>query len=110
MDQHPNRLFIVITPPPLNPASTDAKAAARARAFANWLKSDEYLADHPNIFTFDFFGHLAEDDPSSPDYNMLRQIYREGSDSHPNQIANEKIGPLFAEFIIDTVQSHRSTY
>lgn len=110
MDGHPNMVFIVVTPPPLNPAATDSEAAARARAFADWLKSDEYLSDHPNVFTFDFFDYLAEDDPTSPDYNMLREAYREGSDSHPNQSANETIGPLFVDFIVGAAQSYRAIY
>jgi hypothetical protein len=109
-DQHRGRIFIVVTPPPLNPAETDAKAAARARAFANWLKSDEYLDRHLNVFTFDFFNYLAEDDPTSPDYNMLRQEYRESTDSHPNHLANEIIGPLFVDFIVDAVQRYRVVY
>jgi len=108
MDAHLDKMFIVVTPPPLNPAETDAEAAIRARAFAGWLKSDEYLSGHPNVFTFDFSGYLAEDDPTSPDYNMLRQAYREGSDSHPNRTANEMIGPLFVDFITNAVQSYRA--
>jgi len=105
MDAHPEKIFIVMTPPPLNPSATDSNAAGRARVFANWLKSDEYLGAHPNVFTFDFFDHLAESDSDRPDYNMLRDSYREGSDSHPNQMANERIGSLFVEFIIDAIRS-----
>jgi len=87
-----------------------AQAAARAKAFANWLKSDAYLSGHPNVFTFDLFGYLAEDDPTSPDYNMLRKAYRKGSDSHPNRAANEKIGLLFVDFIINAVRRYRTVY
>lgn len=108
MDQHRDKLFIVVTPPPLNPAATDAAAAGRARAFADWLKSDAFLAGHPNVFTFDFFDLLAEGDPSASDFNMLRAAYREGEDSHPNQRANESIGPLFADFIVEAVQTFRA--
>jgi hypothetical protein len=108
MDQHSDRIFIVVTPPPLNPAATDVETAARARAFANWLKSDEFLAGHPNVFTFDFFDLLAEGDPSAPDQNMLRAAYREGEDSHPNELANETVGPLFADFIVNAVQTYRN--
>ena len=108
MDRYPDHVFIVVTPPPLNPAATDAETAARARAFANWLKSDEFLAGHPNVFTFDFFDLLAEGDPSAPDSNMLRADYREGKDSHPNELANQTIGPLFADFIIEAVQTYRT--
>lgn len=108
MDQHPDHIFIVVTPPPLNPAVTDAEAATRARAFAEWLRSDEFLVGHPNVFTFDFFGLLAEENPASPDYSMLRKGYRrEGSDSHPNKIANETTGPLFVDFVIEAIQSYR---
>ncbi|MCR4405864.1 MAG: hypothetical protein NUW24_02930 [Anaerolineae bacterium] len=108
MDRYPDHVFIVITPPPLNPAATDAETAARARAFANWLKSDEFLAGHPNVFTFDFFDLLAEGDPSVPDFNMLRAEYREGEDSHPNKLANQTVGPLFADFIVEAVQTYRA--
>ncbi|MCK4784493.1 MAG: hypothetical protein KAV87_12130, partial [Desulfobacteraceae bacterium] len=104
------KVFIVVTPPPLNPAGTDAEAAVRARTFADWLKSDEYLSGHPNVFTFDFFDYLAEDDPTTSDYNMLRAEYREDSDSHPNQTANETIGPVFVDFIIDAVQEYWAVY
>ena len=108
MDQHRDKIFIVVTPPPLNPAGTDAGTAARARAFANWLNSDEFLAGHPNVFTFDFFDLLAEGDSSAPDSNMLRVIYREGRDSHPNELANQTIGPLFADFIMEAAQMYRT--
>jgi hypothetical protein len=108
MDCYPDRIFIVITPPPLNPAATDAETAARARDFASWLKSDEFLAGHPNVFTFDFFNLLAEGDPLAPDFSMLRASYREGEDSHPNQLANQTIGPLFADFIVEAAQTYRA--
>lgn len=108
MDRYPDHIFIVVTPPPLNPAATTPEVAARARAFANWLKSEDFLSGHPNIFTFDLFNLLAEGDPGAPDHNMLRAEYREGTDSHPNQLANETIGPLFADFIIEAVQTYRT--
>ena len=107
LDQHSDRVFIVVTPPPLNPAVTDPEAAVRARAFADWLNSDDFLSGHPNVFTFDLFGLLAEGDPSSSNYSMLREAYRDGEDSHPNQVANEAVGPLFGDFIIETVQVYQ---
>lgn len=109
MDQYPDRIFIIVTPPPLNPASTDAEAAAQARAFANWLSSEDLLAGHPNVFTFDFFDYLAENDLASPDYNRLREEYRrEGNDSHPNETANETIGPMFVDFVAEAIQTYRA--
>jgi hypothetical protein len=107
MDQHPDKVFIAMTPPPLIPAATDPEAASRARAFSDWLESDEYLGGHPNVFVFDFFDLLAEDDPAAPDYSMLREAYRYGSNSYPNRKANETIGPLFADFIVDAASAYR---
>jgi len=105
MDQHPDRMFILVTSPPLHPQQTNADEARRARAIANWLKSDAYLAGHPNVFTFDFFDLLAD-----PPTNTLRSEYqldREEPNSHPNRLANEAIGPLFVEFIDEAVQTYR---
>jgi len=101
MDQYPDKVFIVVTQPPQVPGSSDSAEAARARALANWLKSDQFLAGHPNLFTFDFFGHLAGDD------NFLRAEYRfDDYDGHPNERANREIGPLFVEFIDRAIRSY----
>jgi len=105
MAQHPDRVFILVTSPPLHPAQTNADEARRARAVANWLKSDDYLAGHPNVFTFDFFDLLAD-----PSLNTLRSEYqldREEPNSHPNRLANETIGPLFVEFIDQAVKTFK---
>jgi hypothetical protein len=107
IDQHPEKMFIVVTQPPLNPAETTLEAASRARAFANWLKSDEFLQGRQNIATFDLFDQLAESEQQAADANMLRQDYRQSSDSHPTQIANQLIGPKFASFIIDAVERYK---
>lgn len=106
MGQFPDHLFIIVTSPPLNPAETLPDAAARARALSRWLQSDEFLASYPNIAVFDLFGLLAEDDPTAPDFNMLRADYREGTDSHPNLLANKVVGPIFADFIIQTARKY----
>ncbi len=105
--QHPEKLFVVMTFPPLNPAETTPEEAARARIFANWLKSDEFLGGYPNIVIFDFFDLLAESNPAAEDFNMLRTAYREGSDSHPNRIANETIGPPFVDFVVESAQKYK---
>lgn len=105
VDQHPDRIFILVTSPPLHPLATNPDEAVRARAIANWLKSDEYLEGHPNLFVFDFFDLLAD-----PETGMLRAEYQldpDGSDSHPNHLANETIGPVFATFIDEAVQTYK---
>jgi hypothetical protein len=108
MDQHPEKLFVVVTPPPLNPSETNADEAARARQFANWLKSEAFLGGRANITTFDFYALLAEEDPASPEVNMLRKDYRWGADSHPIRVANEALGPVFVDFVMDAVEQFRA--
>jgi hypothetical protein len=102
MDQYPNKIFVVVTPPPEIPADTDSQAAARARDFADWLASHEYLDGHPNVFTLNLFDLLAD-----PATNMLRAEYRtDESDAHPNELANRTIGPLFVDFIDQSIKTY----
>lgn len=101
MDQHPDRLFIPFTTPPLVPNETTAENAARARRWAAYLTSDEYLAGHPNIAVFDFFSALADED------GFLRADYRADEwDSHPNDIANQAVAPLLAAFVDEAVRAY----
>jgi hypothetical protein len=107
IDQHPDKIFILLTTPPLHPAGTTLEHAARARALSNWLRSDEFLIGHPNLFVFDFFGLLADSET-----NMLRSEYQidsDTADSHPNALANQTIGPLFVDFVDKAVQTYRAT-
>jgi hypothetical protein len=104
MDRYPDKKFVVLTQPPLHPAETNSEDAARARAIADWLSSEEFQAGHPNISTFDFFNLLAESNPDAPDANMLKAVYRQGYDSHPNQLANESIAPIFVNFVINAIE------
>ncbi len=109
MDQHPDKIFIVVTPPPLNRTATTADNAARAQAFANWLASAEFLAGHPNVFTFNFFEILDGDDPNSNYFNRLREEYQNNSsDSHPNVLADEIAGPQFVEAIVNAIETYHS--
>ena len=108
VDKHPDKVFIIVTTPPLNPAETNLETAARAREMADWLKSEEFLKGYPNLFTFDFFSYLADDNPTSPQFNMLRKEYQEGTDSHPNRLANETIGPAFVQYVIQSIRSYEA--
>lgn len=100
IDRYPDKLFILWTTPPLVPNSTDAESAARADRWANYLTSDEYLDGHPNIAVFDIFHILADED------GFLAAPYRVDEwDSHPNDVANEMAGTLFAEFIDSAYQA-----
>lgn len=94
IDRTPNRLFIALTPPPLVPNETDPANAARARAWAEYLTSDEFHGGRRNLVVFDFFSLLADEN------GVLRQEYRGDEwDSHPNRLANEAIGPRLVDFV-----------
>jgi hypothetical protein len=107
-DTRPDRIFIVMTQPPLHHNATTVEHADRARAFANWLASGAFLNGHENIRTFDLFDHLAHPDDGSEVRNTLRYEYEKdhsGTDSHPNLQANQVVGPQLADFFTQTVES-----
>jgi len=111
---HPDKLFVVITAPPLYAADTSSKRAANARAFNRWLVED-WLKDYSraNVAVFDFYnvltsngGKIETNDLGRPGGNHHR--FRDGSieyivdqggntsayavkgDSHPNAAGNQK--------------------
>ena len=105
IDKHPDKIFIPFTLPPLHPLKTNPEEAKRARAWANWLKSTDFLDGHPNICVCDFFDYLA--DSSS---NMLKKEFQRNpnkGDSHPNELANRKIAPIFVEYIDNYIKSYK---
>jgi hypothetical protein len=106
IDRHPDRLFILLTTPPLHPKATDAQQAARARALARWLGSDEFLRGRPNLYVFDFFDLLA--DPATHTLRAEYQTDPDSTDSHPNEAANQTIGPLFVDFVDKAIQAYRA--
>ena len=103
-DQHLEKLFVVLTPPPRHRLDTTAPQAALARQFANWLKSDSFLGGRTNVVCLDLFGALADTD------NFLKYTY-EGShastDSHPNDLANQTVGPLLAQALINAANNYQ---
>jgi hypothetical protein len=99
IDQHPDRLFIAFTTPPLVPNETTLENAARARRWAEYMTSSDYLSGHPNLVVFDFFNLLANED------GFLRADYRTDEwDSHPNELANQTIGPILVEFVDQAIR------
>ncbi|MEZ4387908.1 MAG: FlgD immunoglobulin-like domain containing protein [Candidatus Krumholzibacteriia bacterium] len=103
LDRHQDKLFIIMSPPPLHRLVTELEWADRARDFATWLGSDEFLAGHPNLVYFNFFDRLAHPDDGSTDRNMLRYEYEITHDvpnGHPNTLANSVVGPEFAYFVV----------
>ena len=108
IDQHPDKVFILLTQPPLIPRETNPDQAARARALADWIMSDEFKQGRANLFTFDLFGLLAEDKATAPDYNMLRAAYRTDVDSHPTEVANRAIAPQLVQFVTQTIEQFKA--
>ncbi|HEB69780.1 MAG TPA: hypothetical protein ENI88_09190 [Desulfobulbus sp.] len=102
LQQYPNTLFIFWTGAPLHRLATTPEKADRARQFATWVKNEMLTGGtYPNIRVFDYFDLTAGAD------NMLRYEYEKshtGSDSHPNTLAATDVGPVFAQFIIDSAQ------
>ena len=68
---HQDKLFVLISSPPLASNATDTSHAANARAVSNWLVTDWLKNyDHNNVVVFDFFNVLTSNGGSS-DVNDL---------------------------------------
>jgi len=100
---NPDVLFIPVTAPPLNYASTSDDNAHRARLFNTWLKTDwlnSYNTAHPglnNVAVFDWFNVLAYPDNHASHPNRLKEEYGGATgDSHPNGTANSYSTQVFA--------------
>jgi hypothetical protein len=109
---HTDKLFVVVTAPPL--LDTSPEQAANARAFNTWLV-EEWLAAYPyaNVAVFDFYNVLTSNG-GDPDTNDLcsdsgnhhrihggrveyivdqggdTAAYAENGDSHPTPAGNQK--------------------
>lgn len=98
---NPDKLFIVITAPPLGQNNTTLKAADNARALNNWLKNDwidDYEQD--NVAVFDFYNVLTDDGAS----NFSLYSTDEWND-HPNSEGNQKATQEFVAFLNTTYNS-----
>jgi uncharacterized repeat protein (TIGR01451 family) len=108
-----DKLFVVITAPPLAVGDTDSARAANARAFNNWLVNN-WLQTYPysNVVVFDFYNVLTSNggDPDINDFDWPtgnHHRYRNGiiehttnpisntsayptGDSHPSSAGNQK--------------------
>jgi uncharacterized protein (TIGR01370 family) len=104
-----DKLFVVITAPPLVPNDTDATHAANARAFNNWLMND-WLAGYPydNVVVFDFYNVLTSNGGDA-DTNDLgssagnHHRWRNGAIEHVQTVSNN-----FSAYGSDAWDSHPS--
>ncbi len=119
---HQDKLFVVITAPPLVSASTTTAQAANARAFNNWLVND-WLDNYAykNVAVYDFYNVLTSNGGSSTTndlgqatgnhhrwYNGALQHVQgvdnnlasyPTSDSHPSQAGNLKATGEFVQVL-----------
>jgi hypothetical protein len=117
-DSYPNNKFIIWTLAPRHRLATTTERAARAKAFVDWVKNQFLTEDgksHPNIYIFDFWGNVAETSatPTQGVVNCLKYSYEKyhtgDSDSHPNTLANQTVGPIFAQFIVNVINNTVTT-
>lgn len=119
----PDKLFIVITAPPLVAGETDAEQAANARGFNRWLVED-WLSDYSqdNVAVFDFYNVLTSNggDPETSDLGAAsgnHHRYRGGEieyitdgggdfsayawegDSHPTAAGGQKASAEFIDIL-----------
>lgn len=119
---HTDKLFVVITAPPLRSADTDAAHATNARAFNNWLIND-WLSGYPykNVAVYDFYNVLTSNGGSTnindlgsvngnhhrwwngaiQHQNTVDNNYSRypTTDSHPSQAGNQKATAEFVQVL-----------
>jgi hypothetical protein len=92
----PQHRFIVWTGAALRAEDTSPEQAARAHAFADWVRT-EWDERGDNIFVWDFF--TLETDGG----NVLTPAHASG-DSHPNDTFAAEVAPLFAQRVVDVIR------
>lgn len=118
-----DKLFVVVTAPPLETGSTDAAQAANARALNRWL-TEKWLNDYPynNVVVFDFYTVLTSNGGSANTNDLGRSsgnhhryrdgvvqhivnqggnvaAYAVGGDSHPTTAGNQKATGEFLDLL-----------
>lgn len=97
LKKYPNKKFIVFTPPPARKETTNMGQSTRAKKLVDFLNSKEFMGDSKNIYVFDFYNLLADENGFlKKEYNRLLPW-----DSHPNKKANRDISPLFAKLLVN---------
>ncbi|MHB1361155.1 MAG: hypothetical protein ACYCW5_00970 [Thermoleophilia bacterium] len=96
-----DKLFVLVTSPPLIEADTTPEAAANARALSRWLSND-WLADYPygNVVVFDLFDTLTSNGGNFSAYGT--------EDSHPGGPGLQKATGEFVTMLNSSYQAWRS--
>lgn len=105
ISQYPN-LFIIFTPPPLRREVTNPVWAENARKLADFLKTEKQIINQKNVIVFDFFDLLS--DREGENKNMLKREYclLIPFDSHPNIRANQEVGKIFVDSLVNAVNKY----
>jgi hypothetical protein len=105
-----DKLFIVITAPPLTDSESDAWHAANARALNNWLTHD-WLAGYPhsNVAVFDFYNVLTSNGGDRYTHDLEwssgnHHRWWQGAVQHIQTVAND-----FAAYGSEPGDSHPTT-
>ncbi len=107
--QHPDKMFVLITPPPMQRISS----AKKTRELANWLVADDGWRkdyDGENLFVFDFYNVLTDEDNHhmlldgeeahiiNSSSNTLR--YDSSGDDHPSDEGSLKAAEEFVPLLM----------
>jgi hypothetical protein len=98
MRQFPKVKFILWTGPPLTQAATRPEEAARAQAFADWVKR-EWDQPGDNIFLWDF-RQLA----TGGGLYLQPATATSLTDSHPSRPFAARVAPLLGRRIVDVIE------
>lgn len=126
---HQEKLFVVVTAPPLDSGATNGSQAANARAVNNWLVNDWLTGyGNNNVAVFDFYNVLTSNGGNA-NSNDLGQIggnhhrfnsgaiehltsgggnysaYTTGGDSHPTPAGSQKATGEFVQWL--NIMYHR---
>lgn len=115
-DAHNDKLFIVVTAPPLRLAETSLQAAANARAFNNWLvynwlwennytKSNVAVFDFYNVLTGANHHHYYFNGNVTHVFDSRNTAYYPTEDSHPSAVGSRKASNEFVPLL--NVYYHR---
>jgi hypothetical protein len=100
MHEFPDTKFIVWTGAALTKTDTGDDEAKRAKSFFDWVRN-EWDIPGDNIFLWDFYELETEGDL------FLKYEYaRKKMDSHPNKKLRTKAAPLFAQRIVDVIETN----
>mgnify|MGYP001822868553 CR=1 FL=1 len=98
MHQFEDTKFIVWTPAALVKNATTEEKALRTRQFYEWVMG-EWDEEGDNIYIWDFYNYETEGE-----LYMKDSYATNAEDPHPNREFSGKVAPLFAQFIIDTIE------